>query len=195
MANQRITRQSVRKQADVVTGDSRMNNAELVEQFGDKLATGAAVVFAVEETSNPDFVHVFVAQNATTADYIEQSGNAGSVMSRFEAENAFDDSGNGGGEFILRAHFNVRSEKADQYEVGTVIEGVKIQIWDSNVPAFEDQSPRISSRTGEVYLNNGKPIYRQTSVVYEDEFDGHHNLPVEDRIDPSSLPGGTSITA
>lgn len=189
MANQRITRQSVRKQADVVTGDSRMSNAELVEQFGDQLATGAAVIFAVEETSNPDFVHVFVAQNATTEDYLDQSGNTGGVMSRFEAENAFDDATRR--EFILRSHFNVRSEKADQYEVGATIEGVKIQIWDSTVPLFEGHSPRISSQTGEIYLNGGKPIYRHTSVVYEDEFDGHHNLAVQDRIDPSQLPEDT----
>lgn len=149
------------------------SNAEVLEVYGEELKTGKMVVFAKVEVAN-GYTNVYVAQLVN-----DLPAEGGGTLSKFEAEQ-IDANG-----ILLRARFN--TAHGDDFYYGDTIEGARIKVIDSLDPfIYQDgttQSPRIT-RDGRVRLHNGDPIYRNTQVVYDDEFDGHEVIETTGFLDP-----------
>lgn len=80
--------------------------------------------------------------------------------------------------FIMRCSQNSKTEIANQFEIGKVFESFAIQIVDTNTPAYDGHTPRIS-KDGDKYVDEaGNPIYRTGRLVTKDELnvEGHKTI-------------------
>lgn len=147
-------------------------NQEIVDNFKEQLATGQPFIFAVEDTANPEYKTLCIAQE------IETPGSATDEQALFL--------GWGDRKTLVRC---LQNAKVDQFKVleqkwgavapGTVLKGTNVRITESTSPRSwigEDgnrtyQSPKIypegSQNAGKVMVtgDTGEKIYRNTELV------------------------------
>ncbi len=147
-------------------------NPEVAEAFADQLATGVPVVFAIDKTKNDEYVTLCIAQE------IETPGSATAEQELFL--------GWGSNKSVVRylqnvnvKQFSVLEQKWGKIQPGTVLTGTSVQVTESNEAGSHIgengervyQEPKVypatSKNAGKRQLDaeNGKPIYRNTSLV------------------------------
>jgi len=135
-----------------------LTNDGLLELIGDKIKEGLMIIVDKLLTSNPEYTMLYVVQE------IIDLPNAVDVTDFEAAALGWDNT------LIIRAMFNADTTISEKYPKGTQIDGARIRIYDTLTPDFEEQSPRLTREKDAVRVLQGKPIYRQSHVVFDEEF-------------------------
>ncbi len=145
-----------------------MTNVELKEIIGKSLKKGSVIVVdKIPSENNEEYVNIYVVQNV---DDLPSSSKL--------PVTAFEKKALGWDSIMMRARFNAITDYADELELGEEIEDAKIRVFDALEPAWADQEPR-KDKDDNIRANaDGEPIYRNTHVVDDDEFDdlGGHSV-------------------
>lgn len=149
---------------------NKITNAELEKQFAAQLATGKVVLIHSEDTINPEWKTVYLAQKRN----VESRGSAPSseLSSISKMLKGWDTSSNNN--YIVRhiENMNVAAVDALGLEIGSTLpEGALIGIRDEHAPMTPNQKPIVSS-DGEVRVSSGKPIYTHTFLSTTEEYVG-----------------------
>lgn len=150
-----------------------LTNEELmsIEDIKNAVNNGNLIVIDKVQTSNPDYVNLYM------------FGNVEGLMNTTinEAQSMFLNFNSG--KIQLRCIQNASTEIANKYEIGNIIDGIGIQVFDSVEKSFETQAPR-KDKEGNILLNEGMPIYRTTIVNTKEaiEAEGHKTLKVTGRV-------------
>lgn len=149
---------------------NRITNAELEEQFAAQLATGKVVIIHSEDTINPEWKTVYLAQKRQ----VESRGSAPSAgmssISKMLKGWDSDTTNN----YIIRHIENINVGVIDSMglNVGSTLpEGALIGIRDEHTPMTPNQKPIVSS-DGEVRMSSGKPVYTHTFLSTTEEYVG-----------------------
>lgn len=149
-----------------------MTNEELLRVAGVKEAVDAGKLVIIDkvQTSRPEFTNLYFIGK------VEGLSSSNTNVSQLAAALL------GWGDNYLRSIQNADTNIANQFQVGSSIEGT-IRVIDSFEPAFDGQQPRID-RNGQQLLNNGRPIYRSTQICTHDELNqlGHSTIEVTERV-------------
>lgn len=132
-------------------------NKELVEAFGESINDGKVRIFAIEETKNPEYTSLFVTQAIKT-------GEDNKVTNTFLGWT---------NKRIIRCIQNAKTDVANAFNIGDVLEGFGIKVEEKQLPAYEDQKPKVYPEShpaaGNPILFDDKPVYEHTSLVVEQE--------------------------
>lgn len=156
-----------------------LTNEALIELLGDTLKDGLMIIIDKIPTSVAEYTMLYVAQEITDLP-------SSTDVTEFEAKALGWDN-----TLIMRAMFNADTTIAEEYPKGTKIEGARIRVYDTLEPEFADQSPRLTREKDAVRVLQGQPIYRQSHVVFDDEFQklGGHGVLEYD----NTVPIGTAM--
>lgn len=152
--------------------DKTVKNQEIQEAFAGQLATGQPVIFSVEQTANPDYVVLGIAQT------IKTEGSATEEQKLFLGFGDF--------ESTVRCLQNVKLEQlptlaakfGTKIEPGAILKGSNIQINESTEPrSWLNKEGKLTYQKAKVYPashkfagrqmvteDNGKSIYRNTEL-------------------------------
>lgn len=135
--------------------NKNLNNNQLSEKFKEQLATTHPVVFHIQDSKNPDYLAVFIAQQKQEDE----------ILSLFL----------GFGGQIVRAVQTVSKEQIKKVPVlkamiqeGGLLKGFDVHIEDSLTPSYDDQPLKTRMRDGERVVQvteDGEPIYRNISII------------------------------
>jgi hypothetical protein len=149
---------------------NKITNAELEKQFATQLATGKVVLIHSEDTINPEWKTVYLAQKRQ----VESRGSAPSAgmssISKMLKGWDSDTTNN----YIVRHIENINVAVIDSMglNVGSTLpEGALIGIEDKHEPQTPNQKPIVSS-DGEIRESAGKPVYTHTFLSTVEEYVG-----------------------
>lgn len=149
MANNGKTAQKANKKA--ITINSK--NDDLRKAFAGVIATGNPFVFATFPSANPDYQMLCIAQETVVGD-----GEITAVQRTFLGWNEREPR-------LIRVLQAVATDLAEDFAVGTVLDGFKISSVRMNHPAYEGQQEVINGETGEPILKNGELQYDHRELV------------------------------
>lgn len=134
---------------------SRSTNAEIAQQLGKELATGKPIIYAIEETKNPEYTMLYVAQEVKGARQVSEA----------DADFLGWDS-----KTIARCLRNCSAKKAAEFEVGDSLDGYNVEVYEDTTPGVKsDGSDQDQKQTpdGELLfeIETGAAIYRHTRLV------------------------------
>lgn len=164
-----------------VFDSNSITNTELKEKFGRQLDSGAVVIFFAKPSSNPEFINVYLAQKGTNlsrASAVNRVSAAASMLKGWDGQQDM---------IILRTQDNYSAEVLEDLGInkaGATLAGMQLRVFDTSEPAYPTQTPIISSRDGSQRTSNGQPIYSQTELVTDEEFEvlGGHSLMKYDAV-------------
>ena len=164
-----------------VFDSNSISNEEVEAQFAEQLATGLPVIIFAKESSNEEFLNVYIAQKVpviSRANSINRVSKASAFLKNWD--NPISD-------IILRCQDNYSKEKLTNLgldHAGVILNDMTLRAFDTNEPAYPTQTPIVSSRTQENRTSNGKLIYAQTELVDFDEFEalGGHDVMTYDAV-------------
>jgi hypothetical protein len=142
-----------------------LTNKELMadEKISTAVKSGKLVVIDKVETSNPEYINMyFMGLVEGLSPEKEVSSLAASLL-------GWDNSG-----FPLRAIQNASVEIAAKFEIGNTIEG-RIVVEDHLESQYGGQKAR-QDKDGNMLYHHGKAVYRLTSIIGNEEFEGHRIL-------------------
>jgi hypothetical protein len=126
-----------------------MKNSELAEKFAAQVASGSTFIVAKEQTKNPDYVMLYLAQAVTVGNDKESTTNF------FLGWN---------NERIVRAMHNSAKTIADKLKEGQIVP-FDILIEEKTFPQWEGQQSKVNPSTGQEIEFQGMPVYEHSSLV------------------------------
>lgn len=120
-------------------------NKEITESLN--LSDGKTRIFAIEDTSNPNYKTIFACQ--------EVKGGGATAAQELLL---------GWGNRIIRAIHNADSKIASKFKVGDVLP-LDILSEEKTIPAYDGQKPKVNPSTSEVITFEGLEVYEHGSLV------------------------------
>jgi hypothetical protein len=137
--------------AQAITLNSK--NEEVRKAFTALVATGQPFVFAVFPSQNEDYQMLCIAQ-----ELVVPGTEVTAVQKTFLGWDERDPR-------LVRCLQAVKTELADEFAVGTVLDGFTIAVTRLDFPAYEGQAEVINPETNAPVLKNGKLQYEHRELV------------------------------
>lgn len=153
------TASRTRGQSNKVVIDQHTKNDQLRKVFAAAIASGHPFIFAVIDSSNPEYKMLCVAQEKVME-----------FQKPTEAQKFFlgwDERDPRLVRVMQAAQAGIVEEQG--FEPGQILEGWDISVVRLETPAYEDQEPVLNPETGENHLVNGKEVYEHRTLVWKGE--------------------------
>ena len=167
-----------------VFDSNRITNEQLEKNFGKQLATGKVVIIHSEDTKNPEWKTVYLAQKRN----VESRGSAPSAglssISKMLKGWDTNDSNN----YIVRHIENINVAALDSLglSIGSILDAM-IGIEDKHEPMTPNQKPIMDSE-GIIKKSSGKEIYTHTFLTTAEEYVGDKVMKID------YVPATTSVS-